>query len=108
MYSCFAGTSSAPGPQEKRLSAHIEGLAKAAEHADRHAPLKAYCAGLLLPGERKSVEPMAAWLAPENVRRTHPSLHHLAADAPWRDEAVLGSVRGQVLTVMKRNGPVAA
>ena len=102
------GTFSAPGPQEKRLAAYIEGLAKAAGHADRHAPLKAYCAGLLLPGERKSVEPMAARLAPENVRRTHQSLHHLVADAPWRDEAVLGSVRGQVLTAMKRNGPVAA
>ena len=86
----------------------MEGLAKAVGHADRHAPLKAYCAGLLLPGERKSVEPMAARLAPENVRRTHQSLHHLVADAPWRDEAVLGSVRGQVLTAMKRNGPVAA
>jgi SRSO17 transposase len=70
--------------------------------------LKAYCAGLLLPGERKSVEPMAARLAPDNVRRTHQSLHHLVAEAPWRDEAVLGSVREQVLTAMKRNGPVAA
>jgi SRSO17 transposase len=102
------GTSTAPGPQEKRLAAYIEGLAKAAGHADRHAPLKAYCAGLLLPGERKSVEPMAARLAPENVRRTHQSLHHLVADSPWNDEAVLGSVRGQVLTAMKQSSPVAA
>ena len=102
------GTFSAPGPQEKRLAAYIEGLAKAAGHADRHAPLKAYCAGLLLPGERKSVEPMAARLAPENVRRTHQSLHQLVAAAPWRDEAVLESVRGPVLTAMKQSGPVAA
>jgi len=64
--------------------------------------------GLLLPGERKSVEPMAARLAPDNVGRTHQSLHHLVADAPWSDEAVLGSVRGHVLTAMKHNGPVAA
>jgi SRSO17 transposase len=63
---------------------------------------------LLLPGERKSVEPMAARLAPDNVRRTHQSLHHLVADAPWSDEAVLGSVREQVLATMKQNGPVAA
>jgi SRSO17 transposase len=83
-------------------------LAKAAGHADRSAPLKAYCAGLLLPGERKSVEPMAARLAPDNVRRTHQSLHHLVADAPWSDEAVLGSGREHVFSAMKQNGPIAA
>jgi SRSO17 transposase len=86
----------------------MNGLAKAVGHADRDVPLKAYCTGLLLPGERKSVEPMAARLAPGNVRRTHQSLHHLVADAPWSDEAVLGSVRGQVLGAMKQNGPVVA
>jgi SRSO17 transposase len=102
------GTQSAPGPQEKRFAAYTDGLAKAAGHADRNIPLKAYCAGLLLPGERKSVEPMAARLAPDNIRRTHQSLHHLVADAPWSDEAVLGSVRGHVLAAMKQNGPVVA
>jgi SRSO17 transposase len=70
--------------------------------------MKACCAGLLLPGERKSVEPMAARLAPDNVRRTHQSLHHLVADSPWSDEAVLENVREHVLSAMKRNGPVAA
>jgi SRSO17 transposase len=102
------GTQSAPGPQEKRFAAYTDGLAKAAGHADRKVPLKAYCAGLLLPGERKSVEPMAARLAPHNVRRTHQSLHHLVADAPWSDEAVLASVREHVLAAMKQNGPVVA
>jgi len=102
------GHPSAPSPQEKRFAAYTDGLAKAAGHADRSAPLKAYCAGLLLPGERKSVEPMAARLAPGNVRRTHQSLHHLVADAPWSDEVVLRSVREHVLTAMKQNGPVAA
>ena len=38
----------------------MDGLANAAGHEDRHAPLKDYCKGLLLPGERKSIEPMAA------------------------------------------------
>jgi len=51
----------------------MEGLAKAAGHADRADPLKSYCTGLLLPGERKSVEPMAARLAPDKVRRMHQS-----------------------------------
>lgn len=102
------GNTFAPSPQEKRFAAYTEGLAKAAGHADRTGPLKSYCAGLLLRGERKSVEPMAARLAPDNVQRTHQSLHHLVAESPWSDEAVLESVREHVLTAMKRNGPVAA
>ena len=73
---CFVGKETAPGPQEQRFAAYTEGLAEAAGHADRHVPLKNYCTGLLLPGERKSVEPMAARLAADNVRRMHQSLHH--------------------------------
>ena len=102
------GTPTTPGPQEKRFAAYTDSLAKAAGHADRTAPLKAYCAGLLLPGERKSVEPMAARLAPDNVQRTHQSLHHLVADSPWSDEAVLESVRAHVLAAMEQDGPVVA
>jgi SRSO17 transposase len=84
----------------------MDGLAKAAGHADRTIPLKNYCTGLLLPGERKSVEPMAARLAPENVRRMHQSLHHVVADAPWSDEEVLGQVRKSVLPPMQKHGKV--
>ena len=86
----------------------MEGLAKAAGHADRDVPLKNYCTGLLLPGERKSVEPMAPRLAPDNVRRMHQSLHHLVADAPWSDEAVLDAVLDSVLPAMLARGPVVA
>jgi SRSO17 transposase len=86
----------------------MDGLAKAAGHADRIDPLKSYCKGLLLPGERKSVEPMAARLAPDNVRRMHQSLHHLVADAPWSDEELLAEVRDQVLPVRQKHGPVVA
>jgi SRSO17 transposase len=84
----------------------MEGLAQAAGHADRAVPLKNYCTGLLLPGERKSVEPMAARLAPDNVRRMHQSLHHVVADAPWSDEAVLRKVGSWVLPAMQKHGPV--
>jgi len=98
----------APGPQQRRFAAYMEGLAKAAGHADRDVPLKNYCTGLLLPGERKSVEPMAARLAPDNVRRMHQSLHHLVADAPWSDEAVLDAVLDSVLPAMLVRGPVVA
>ena len=86
----------------------MDGLAQAAGHADRATPLKLYGAGLLLPGERKSVEPMAARLAPDNVRRMHQSLHHVVADAPWSDEAVLAQVQSYALTAMRQKGPVEA
>jgi SRSO17 transposase len=86
----------------------MEGLAEAAGHADRNVPLKNYCTGLLLPGERKSVEPMAARLAPDNVRRMHQSLHHVVADAPWSDEAVLDRCLDFVLPAMLRQQPVLA
>ena len=99
---------SSPGPQQRRFAAYIEGLANAAGHADRHTPLKNYCKGLLLPGERKSVEPMAARLAPEDCRRMHQSLHHLVADAPWNDEVMLAEVRRYVLPTMQRHGEVVA
>ena len=99
---------SAPGPQQKRLAAYLDGLAQAAGHADRSVPLRSYCTGLLLPGERKSVEPMAARLAPHNVRRMHQSLHHLVADAPWSDEAVLDRALDFVLPAMLGRGPVVA
>src|ERR1700689_1941648 len=99
---------SAPGAQQQRFAAYLNSLAQAAEHADRVEPLKSYCKGLLLPGERKSVEPMAARLAPDNVRQTHQSLHHLVADAPWGDEFFSGQGRHPSLPAMKRNGPVIA
>jgi SRSO17 transposase len=99
---------SAPGPQEKRFAAYIEGLANAAGHEDRQAPLKNYCKGLLLPGERKSIEPMAARLDPEKVQPMRQSLHHLVAKAPWSDEVMLEQVRNDVLPAMQKQGPVVA
>jgi hypothetical protein len=51
---------------------------------------------------------MAARLAPDNVRRTHQSLHHLVADAPWNDEEMLAEVRRYVLPTMQKHGPVVA
>jgi len=94
--------------RQKRFAAYLDSLAQAAAHVDRSVPLKNYCKGLLLPGERKSVEPMAARLAPENVRRMHQSLHHLVADAPWSDEAMLERVRGYALAAMRKREPVMA
>ena len=61
---------------ESRFVAYVEGLVGAIGHADRAAPLRDYCLGLLVPGERKSVEPMAAVTAPARVAAQHQSLLH--------------------------------
>ena len=60
---------------ESRFSAYVEALTSALGHADRAAPFRSYCAGLLLPGDRKSVEPMAARVQPGRVQAAHQSLH---------------------------------
>ena len=99
---------SAPGAQQKRLAAYLDSLALAAGHADRIEPLKGYCTGLLLPLKRKSVEPMAARLAPRNVRRTHQSPHHLVADSPWSGQALLARARGWALPLMTKKEPLVA
>src|SRR5487761_1246571 len=103
--SAKTGTS---GARRQRLAKYLDRLAKAAGHADRAVPLKSYCTGLLLPGERKSIEPMAARLAPDNVRRMHQSLHHVVADAAWSDAALLGCVRDYALAAMSQAGPIVA
>nr|WP_305123549.1 IS701 family transposase [Roseomonas sp. GC11] len=81
-------------------------MAAALGHADRVAPFQSYCTGLLLPGARKSVEPIAARVEPGRVQAAHQSLHHLVAKADWSDDAVLGAVRAQVLPLIEQRGPI--
>lgn len=97
-----------PASQQERLAAYLDHLAQAARHADRAVPLQNYTKGLFLPIERKSIEPMAARLAPGKVRQMHQSLHHIVTEAAWSDAALLGEVRGQVLPAMTRRQPLVA
>src|SRR5689334_8498320 len=96
------------GAAAQRFRAYAERLAQSIGHTDRHEPLRGYLTGLVLPGARKSVEPMAALLAPNRVRQTHQSLHHLVADAPWEDAAVLKTVREYALAALTQHGPIQA
>ena len=90
----------------ERFEEYVLMISEHLGHADRVAPFRGYCAGLLLPGERKSVEPMAARVAPTEVRSAHQRLHHFVADAAWSDKALLGAVREHVLAAAgKSSGP---
>src|SRR6266852_2941908 len=93
---------------ESRFLAYVEGLVAVIGHADRAVPLHDYCLGLLMPGERKSVEPMAAVTAPARVAAQHQSLLHFVGNAPWSDERVLARVRELVLPTLERRGPIEA
>jgi SRSO17 transposase len=93
---------------EERFDRYVELLTETLGHADRAEPLRAYTTGLMLPGDRKSVEPMAARLDPRNVRRKHQSMHHFVADAPWSDERVLARVREFALPALRAHGPIEA
>jgi SRSO17 transposase len=89
-----------------RFSEYLEHLSDVIGHADRHGPLAAYCTGLLLPGARKSVEPMAARIAPEQVGAKHQSLHHFVAKAPWDEAELLAAVRTFVLPKLEKQAPI--
>jgi SRSO17 transposase len=93
---------------ESRFESYVEDLCRAVRHADRAAPLRAYCLGLMLPGERKSVEPMAARVEPGRVQAAHQSMHHFVAKADWSDEAMLAAVRGLVQPTIERQGQIRA
>src|SRR5713226_8502157 len=93
---------------EARFAAHVEALGAVLGHADRQEPMRDYCLGLLMPIERKSVEPMAAVTAPAQVAAKHQSLLHFVGTAPWSDAAMLARVGQLVLPALERSGPVEA
>ncbi len=94
-----------PRTGEERFAAYLDAVAAVVGHSRRAAAARAYCTGLLLPGERKSIEPMAARIAPARVQAAHQSLHHVVAQAEWDDAAVLRAVRERVLPAIERHGP---
>ena len=91
-----------------RFVSYLDGLAGVMGHAARVGPMRDYCTGLLLPCERKSVEPIAAATAPERVGAQHQALLHFVAEGAWSDEVVLAKVREMVLPKIERHGAIEA
>jgi len=71
----------------------------------------------MLPGQRKSVEPMAARVHPQDVRSAvsippnrrlvadclplvHQSMHHLVADSAWSDTALLAAEASEAVPML--------
>src|SRR5438876_5432591 len=96
------------GDSEARFADYVAGLGSVIGRVERTRPLRDYCTGLMLPGERKSVEPMAARTAPARTAAQHQSLLHFVGNAAWSDEEVLAKVREMVLPAIERHGPIEA
>jgi SRSO17 transposase len=92
---------------ETRFERYADVMVQALGHADRQTPARWYLRGLMLPGQRKSVEPMAARVHPQDVVSAHQSMHHLVADSDWSDVALLGAVAGEVVPVLSAGGKAA-
>lgn len=84
----------------ERFERYMEHLALGLGHSDRHKGLRGYCTGLMLPLERKSVEPMAASIDPLRASARHQALHHFVAKADWSDDEMLRRVAQWVVARM--------
>ena len=93
---------------EARFVEYIESLAQVLGYVDRAGPLKDYCTGLLMPGERKSVEPIASVVAPTRVSAEHQSLLHFVGQSAWSDESLLAKVRELVVPTMETQRRIEA
>lgn len=97
-----------PNTREQRLDQYLTLLSEAVDHPRRAKALQDYCTGLMLPIERKSIEPIAAQVSPGRTKAKHQALQQFIADAPWRDEAVLRVARDFTLPIFERHGGVKA
>ena len=91
---------------DTRFAFYVDALGSVIGHAGRTGPLRDYCTGLILPGERKSVEPMAARTAPARVSAQHQSLLHFVSSGGWSDEKVLAKISELVVPAITKHGPI--
>jgi SRSO17 transposase len=82
---------------EQRFQQYTQGIVSKLGHLDREEPARLYLKGLVLPGERKSVEPMAARVDGQKADKTRQRMGHVVANSPWDDAAVLQYVHEQVI-----------
>ena len=67
---------------DRELSTYIESFVAGMGRLERRRAMGWYITGLLLDGDRKSIEPMAARADPRHVRARHQTMHHFVAIAP--------------------------
>ncbi len=78
------------------LQKFIEPLVAGLGRSERRQSAALYVQGLLMPGQRKSIEPMAA-----RLRVNSQKLQHFIADSPWQERRVWQAVRREVVPVVE-------
>jgi len=78
------------------LADFLEPLVAEMGRSERRAGAALYVQGLLMPGERKSIEPMAQRLAVDSQK-----LQQLLADSPWPEAEVWRAIRREVVPVLE-------
>ena len=91
---------------ERRFQDYLEDLGAVVGNDARRRGLSDYMTGLLLPGERKSMEPIAERLDSGNVSRRHQSIQHFVSEASWKDGPVRERVLGRVVPAMRQRGAI--
>src|SRR3954465_14541058 len=76
------------------------------DNGGRGRGLGDFVGGLLLPGGRKSMEPIAERLDPDNVSRRHQAIQHFVSEGAWGDGAVRERVRAQVIPALRARAPI--
>src|SRR5436189_149605 len=71
---------------EARFAFYVDALGSVIGHADRTGPLRDYCTGLIPPGERKSVEPVAVSLSIANHFASLPVGYRLYLPKEWAED----------------------
>jgi len=96
------------GGRAERFAAYLADLASVLGNARRIAAMISYCTGLLLPSERKSVEPIAALTAPARTAAQHQSLLHFVGQGDWSDGAVMERIRAHAIPKIAVHGAISA
>jgi len=96
------------GGRTQRFATYLAELASVLGDARRSAAMISYCTGLLLPSERKSVEPMAALTAPTRTAAQHQSLLHFVGQGEWSDDVVMERIRAYTIARIERHGAISA
>jgi SRSO17 transposase len=86
---------------ERRFEEYVSELGTVVGNDARRRGLEDYVGGLLLPGGRKSMEPIAERLDPDHVSRRHQSIQHFVSEARWSDAAVRERVRAEVIPALR-------
>jgi SRSO17 transposase len=69
---------------DRRFLAFIDTLMPVLTHPAQEDSLRAYCTGLCLENGRKSMEPIAANLAPKRTQAAHEALQNFMGAATFR------------------------